>query len=65
MLSLMFDPRFKSLHLVSSYYVGKKQGVSIGEQYDRKSLYPMLVNSYSHLHPIEDVAFSFVNRDVN
>jgi len=57
----MFDPRFKNLHLISSYYVSKKQGVSIGEQYDKKTLYPMLVNSYNHLHPIEDVAFSFVD----
>jgi hypothetical protein len=61
MLSLMFDPWFKSLHLVSSYYVGKKQGVFVGEQYNRKALYPMLVSSYNHLHPIEDVAFSFVD----
>jgi len=57
----MFDPRFKSLHLVSSYYVAKKQRVSIAEQYDRKALYPMLVNSYNHLHFIEDVAFDFVD----
>ncbi len=59
----MFDPRFKSLHLVSSYYVAKKQRVSIAEQYDRKALYPMLVNSYNHLHFIEDVAFDFVDQD--
>jgi hypothetical protein len=59
----MFDPRFKKLHLVSSYYVGKKQGVSIVEQYDRKALYSMLVTSYNHLHFIEDVAFDFVDRD--
>ncbi len=47
MLSLMFDLRFKNLHLVSSYYVGKKQEVFIGEQYDRKAFYPMLVTMFS------------------
>jgi hypothetical protein len=60
MLSLMFDPRFKSLHSVCSN-VGKKEGVFIVEQYDRKTLYPMLVNSYNHLHLVEDVAFGFAN----
>jgi len=34
MLSLMLDPRFKNLLLVSSY-VGKEQIMSIVEQYDR------------------------------
>ncbi len=53
MLALMCDPRFKSLHLVSSY-VSMEQGVSIIEEYDRKTLYPMLVKSYNHLHPIVD-----------
>jgi hypothetical protein len=36
MLSLIFDLRFKSFHLVSSYYVGNKQGVFIGEQHEFK-----------------------------
>jgi hypothetical protein len=42
MISLMLDPRFKTLHIVSSF-VGRKQGVALVEEYDRKSLYPMLV----------------------
>ncbi len=37
MLSFMLDLRFKSLHFVSSY-VGKKQGVSIVEEYEKRSL---------------------------
>jgi hypothetical protein len=63
MLSLMLDLRFKNLCLVSSY-VGKKQGVSIVEEYDRKALYPM-VKSYNHLHLIADVVSSFTKQDVD
>jgi len=33
MLSLMLDPRFKNLHLVS-YFVGQEEGVSIVNEYD-------------------------------
>jgi hypothetical protein len=64
MLPLMFDPRFKNLCFVSSY-VGKEQGVYIMEQYDRRTLYPMLVKSYNHLHHVGDVASSFIYQDVD
>jgi hypothetical protein len=64
MLALMFDLRFKSLHLVSSY-VSKEQGVSIIKEYDRRALYPMLIKSYNHLHPIVDGGFSFVDQDAD
>jgi hypothetical protein len=40
MISLMLDPRYKSLHIVFSFV----------EEYDRKSLYPMLVKCHEHLH---------------
>jgi hypothetical protein len=49
--SLMFDPRYKSLNMVSSF-VEKEQGVGLVEEYDRKSLYPMLVKCHEHLHPL-------------
>ncbi len=39
--------------------------MSIVEQYDRRALYPMLVKSLIHLHPIGDVAFGFVNLDAD
>ncbi len=58
----MLDPKFKSFCLVSSY-VGKKQGVYIVKQYDKRALYPMLVKSYNHLHLVEDVVFGFSNQD--
>jgi hypothetical protein len=46
MLSLMLDPRFKNLHLMSSF-IGLEQGKSIGE-----TLYPMLLKCYHHLHSL-------------
>jgi len=51
MISLMLDPRYKSLCIVSSF-VGREQGVAFVEEYDRKSLYPMLVKFHEHLHPL-------------
>jgi len=64
MLSLMFDHRFKTFRLVSSY-VGEKQRMSIVEQYDRRALYPMLVKLYNHLHPIEDIASGSIDFDAD
>jgi hypothetical protein len=49
MLSLMLDLRFKSLRLVSSF-VGRKEGVNIVDEYDGKTLYPMPLKCYHHLH---------------
>jgi len=43
MFSSMLDPKLKSLHLVSSF-IGHEQGISIMKEYDKKSLYHMLVN---------------------
>jgi len=54
MLSLMLDPRFKNLHLVSSF-VGLEGCVSILDEYDRKTLYPMLLKCYHHLHPVTKI----------
>jgi hypothetical protein len=47
----MLDLRFKSLHLISSF-VGRKEGVSIVDEYDKTTLYPMFVKCYHHLHPM-------------
>jgi hypothetical protein len=51
MISLMLDPRYERLHIVSSF-VGREQGVVLVEEYDRKSLYLMLVKCHEHLHPL-------------
>jgi hypothetical protein len=53
MFSLMLDPQFKSLHLVSSF-VGCEQNISIIEEYDWKSFQPMLLKCYHHLHLVEN-----------
>jgi hypothetical protein len=51
MLFLMLNPKFKNLDLVSSF-IGLEQSKSIVEEYDRKTLYPMLLKCYHHLHPL-------------
>jgi hypothetical protein len=48
MFSLMLDPQFKNLCL------GCEQGIFIIEEYDRKSLQPMLLKCYHHLHLVEN-----------
>jgi hypothetical protein len=47
----MLDLRFKSLHLVSSF-VNQEEGVNIVDEYDRETLYLMLLKFYHHLHPM-------------
>ncbi len=47
----MLDLRFKNLRLVSSF-VGQEEGVSIVDEYDRRTLYPMFLKCYHHLHPM-------------
>jgi hypothetical protein len=47
---LMLDLRHKSICIISSF-VGKDKGVALVKEYDRKSLYPMLVKCHEHLHP--------------
>jgi hypothetical protein len=51
MIFLMLNPWYKSLHVVSSF-VGTEQGVAFVEEYDKKSLYPMLVECHEHLYPL-------------
>jgi len=51
MLFLMLDLKFKSLCLVSSF-VGRKEGVSIVDEYDRRTSYHMLLKCYHHIHPM-------------
>ncbi len=47
----MLDLRFKILCLLFSF-VGQNDGVSIVDECDRKTLYPMLWKCYHHLHPM-------------
>jgi len=41
MLSFMLDPRFKNLHVMSSF-IGLEQTKAIFQEYDRQTLSPML-----------------------
>jgi hypothetical protein len=47
----MLDPRFKTLRVVSSL-IGREQGKTIVEKYDKKTLFLMLFKCYYHLHPL-------------
>ncbi len=60
----MLDPRFKSLCFVFSF-IEREQGVAIVEEYDRKSLYPMLLKCHHHLHPLAESESVFVNIGVD
>jgi hypothetical protein len=60
MISLLLDPRCKSLCIISSF-VGREQGVALVEEYDRKSLYPMLVKCHEHLHPLVKLETNSIN----
>jgi hypothetical protein len=51
MLFLMLDLRFKNLHLVFSFVV-RKERVNIVDEYDKRTLYPMFLKCYHHLHPL-------------
>jgi hypothetical protein len=63
MISLMWDPRIKSLCIVSSF-VGREQGVALVEKYDRKSLYPMLVKFHEHVHPLARLDRNSIDQDI-
>jgi hypothetical protein len=52
MFSLKLDPRFKNFRLVSSF-VGCEQGIFV-EEYDQKSLKPMFLKCYHHLHLMQN-----------
>ncbi len=60
MISLMLDPRYKSLCIVCSF-VRREQGVAIVEEYDRTSLYPMLVKCHEHLCALVKSKMNFAN----
>jgi hypothetical protein len=51
MVFVIFDPRFKSLHIMSSFVGRDHYGMLLCTKYDKKSLYPMLAKCYEHLHP--------------
>ncbi len=64
MFSLMLDSRFKRLCLISSF-IGHEQNIFILEEYNKKSLYPMLVKCYHHLHPLASNGSASTKERVN
>ncbi len=56
MLSLMLDFKFKSLKLVS-FVIGQEHGVSIVEEYDKQTLFPMLLKCYHILYVMAKFGF--------
>jgi hypothetical protein len=47
----MLDLRFESTHLVL-FYIIYEEVVAIVKEYDKRSLYPMLIKCYNHLHHV-------------
>jgi hypothetical protein len=63
MLFLMLDPRFKTFHLVSSF-IGREQSNAIVEEYDKLSLFFMLIKCYYHLHLLVEFERSVIVQRV-
>jgi hypothetical protein len=51
MLPLMLDPRFKNLRLVL-FLSSQEQKNYIVQEYDMRSLFPMLLKCHQHLHHV-------------
>ncbi len=63
MIYLILNLRFKSFCIVSSF-VEREQGVAFVEEYDKNSLYPMLVKCYEHLHPLVKLDRTCADQDI-
>jgi hypothetical protein len=59
----MLEPSLKTLHLVSSF-INLEQGKAIVEEYDKKSLFHVLMKCYYHLHPLVEFERGVVDERV-
>jgi hypothetical protein len=57
MLCLMLDPRYKNLHFVFSF-IGCNTDIFNIDEYDQKSLIPMLLKCNEQLHHISRTPYS-------
>jgi len=57
MLCLMLDPRYKILNFVFPF-IGCNTGILIIDEYDHKSLIPILLKCNEHLHHISRTPYS-------
>ncbi len=48
-----------------SSFVGSEQGISIGKKNDKKSLHPMLLKCYHHLHLVASYEIGSTNQKVD
>jgi predicted ATPase len=64
MFSLILDPRFKFFCLVSSFIKYEQRKVIV-ENYDTKSLHPMLLKCHEHLHPLVEFENDFANQGID
>ncbi len=56
-LSLVSDPKLKKLREVS-FIIDWEHGVFIFEEYDKRSLFPMLLKCYHIFHPMEKFGYA-------
>jgi hypothetical protein len=64
MFSLMLDPRFKTLHLVS-LLIGCEQGKATVEEFDKKIfISSMIIKYYYHSHPLVESERGVVDQKV-
>jgi hypothetical protein len=61
--SLMLNPRFESLCLLISSYIGH-EGVLIVEEYEKISLYPMLIKCHNHFNRVLITKIGWANQIV-
>jgi hypothetical protein len=58
---VMFDLGSKNFCQMFSF-IGCEQGVTIVEEYDRKSLFPMFLKCHHHVHPMVEFKSYFANQ---
>ncbi len=63
MTFLMLDLKFKNFYIISSF-VRREQGVVLVEEYDKKSLYLMLVKCHEHLYPFVKSNKNYAHQDI-
>jgi hypothetical protein len=63
MFFLIWDLRFITLHLISSF-IGHEQIKVIVEKYDKKSLFSMFLKCYYHLHPLVEYENGVIDEKV-
>ncbi len=59
----MLDLKFKSFNIISSF-VEREQGVVLVGEYDKKSLYPMLVKCHEHLYSLVKSNRNYADQNI-